>query len=165
MQFEGTLILVSHDRDFLQGLTNRVVEFNNKKITEFIGDIYDYLDAKKLESLQELELKPAASKTEAAKQKPVAKDLHSEKKIKSKELKKLEKAIALSEERIAAIETNISEIEKQLQEPEFYNANQNNTAFFDNYNALKQQLAAELAGWESHINSMEQFKSENPDVS
>ncbi|MGB4928780.1 MAG: ABC-F family ATP-binding cassette domain-containing protein, partial [Chitinophagales bacterium] len=56
--FEGTVIVVSHDRDFLKGITNRVFEFKDKKIKEHIGDIYDYLEAKKISSLAELELAP-----------------------------------------------------------------------------------------------------------
>lgn len=162
--FEGTVILVSHDRDFLQGLTNRVFEFNNKKITEFVGDIYDYLDAKKIESLQELEIKVAAKKTEAVKIPVAPKENQFEKKNKTKELKKFERDVQLSEEKISDLEKKIATIEEQLREPDFYKEQQGNTTVFDNYNALKKQLATVMTEWELHVNSLENFKSENPDL-
>ena len=55
LQFNGTLIVVSHDRDFLQGLTNRVFEFRHRAISEYIGDIYDFLEQRKLRDLSALE--------------------------------------------------------------------------------------------------------------
>ena len=55
IKFDGTFIVVSHDRDFLDGLVDKVYEFGNKKVREHLGGIYDFLESKKIESLQELE--------------------------------------------------------------------------------------------------------------
>jgi ATP-binding cassette subfamily F protein 3 len=54
LQYDGTLVIVSHDRDFLQGLTNKVYEFRNKKIREHLGDIYDYLEYRRMKNLNPL---------------------------------------------------------------------------------------------------------------
>ncbi len=61
LQYKGTLLIVSHDRDFLQGLTNKVFEFRNRQVKEYIGDIYDFLEARKIASLKELELNSVIS--------------------------------------------------------------------------------------------------------
>jgi len=63
LQYNGTLIIVSHDRDFLQGLTNRVFEFRDGKIKEYLGDIYDYLEQRKMRELSELERNSETKKT------------------------------------------------------------------------------------------------------
>jgi ATP-binding cassette, subfamily F, member 3 len=62
LQFQGTIILVSHDRDFLQGLSTRVFEFKNRKIKEFIGDIYDFIESRNIQNLAELEMAKKVSR-------------------------------------------------------------------------------------------------------
>lgn len=160
--FQGTVILVSHDRDFLQGLTNRVFEFRDKKITEFIGDIYDYLDAKKIESLQELEIKKPQKKKETE-QVPVAKESYSKNKTKSKDMKKLQRAVEQSETQIAELEKKIAGIEAQLRDPDFYKQQQTNGDVFAQYETMKQQLASTMSAWETQVTELEEHIAEHGD--
>lgn len=146
--YEGTVIVVSHDRDFLKGMTNRVFEFKNKKIKEYIGDIYDYLDAKKISSLAELELneKPVAKKQE---QKiSVEKSTADEKKNKEKELKKLQREIEKTETEITALEKQIAVFELQMQDAAFF-SNNNSAETLQAYQKSKDLLAEKMEHWEN----------------
>jgi len=108
LQFEGTLIVVSHDRDFLQGLTNKVFEFRDQKIKEHLGDIYDYLEYRRLKSLRELE--------EARETESTQKDQVSENKMTYERKKQTERDIRKLTTQISRIEQHISELESQVEE-------------------------------------------------
>ena len=84
LQYNGTLIVVSHDRDFLQGLTTRVFEFKNKGIRQHIGDIYDFLESRKMQSLKQLELNAKKKDTKAGEAKSSGKESWEKKKAKRK---------------------------------------------------------------------------------
>ena len=146
--FNGTLICVSHDRDFLNGLVSKVYEFGGGRVKEHLGGIYDFLRAKKIESLQELERKntsateqnnipqvdtePTSAKLDYAAQKAAA-----------AALRKKEKQIAETEAAIAALEAQQAEIEQLLAEP------QNQTQeLFQKYESVKHQIEQKLYEWE-----------------
>lgn len=146
--FDGTVIVVSHDRDFLKGVTNRVFEFKDKKIKEYIGDIYDYLDAKKINSLAELEI----SEKQPKKEKPepavtVQKVQQPDKKQRDKELTRIKRSIEKTEQEIAALETEIQQCETQMNAPDFY-AQSQTADFFARYNALKESHQQKMQAWE-----------------
>ena len=153
--FEGTVIVVSHDRDFLKGITNRVFEFKDKKIKEHIGDIYDYLEAKKISSLAELELAPKPVKvkkeTESA---PIKKENPDDKKNRDRELNRIKKEIEKAEKEIATMEAEIVTIEKQMNDPAFYEK-PNTTDIFNKYNSLKDAHTKKMAEWEQLTEQME----------
>lgn len=153
--FEGTVIVVSHDRDFLKGITNRVFEFKDKKIKEHIGDIYDYLEAKKISSLAELELapKPVKQKKETTTVSPT-KENHEDKKNREREVNRIKKEIEKTEKEIAAIETEIVQLEKQMNDPGFYEK-PNTTEIFNKYNNLKESHTQKMSGWESLTEQLE----------
>ena len=153
--FEGTVIVVSHDRDFLKGITNRVFEFKDKKIKEHIGDIYDYLAAKKISSLAELELapKPVKQKKEAVAVSPT-KENHEDKKNREREVNRIKKEIEKTEKEIAALETEIVQLEKQMNDPGFYEK-PNTTEIFNKYNNLKESHTQKMSGWESLTEQLE----------
>lgn len=153
--FEGTVIVVSHDRDFLKGITNRVFEFKDKKIKEHIGDIYDYLAAKKISSLAELELapKPVKQKKEAVTVSPT-KENHEDKKNREREVNRIKKEIEKTEKEIAALETEIVQLEKQMNDPGFYEK-PNTTEIFNKYNNLKESHTQKMSGWESLTEQLE----------
>ena len=119
-EFDGTVIVVSHDREFLDGLVDKVYEFGNKRVVEHLGGIYDFLERKKLDSLQELERSAqVASDVAAADVQPTQNKLSYEaRKEQSKAIKKVEKAIAESEKKIADLEKSIAAIEAKLATPE-----------------------------------------------
>ena len=155
--FNGTVVVVSHDREFLDGLVDKVYEFGNHKIKEHLGGIYDFLQSKKLASLQELERKAQPQVTEAKEVKPSDNKLSYEaKKELTKKIRKAEKAVADSEAEINAIEQRIAEIETELQNPE----NATNTALFDEYKKKKHELEQKMYEWELLSEELETVKAQ-----
>jgi len=153
--FEGTVIVVSHDRDFLKGITNRVFEFKDKQIKEHIGDIYDYLAAKKISSLAELEMAPKQIKPKKEIEAiPLKKESNDDKKNRERELNRIKKEIEKAEKDIAALETEIVTIEKQMNDPAFYEK-PNTTEVFNKYNQLKDAHTQKMAGWEMLTEQLE----------
>jgi len=139
--FEGTLILVSHDRDFLQGLSNKVYEFKNKVIKEYLGDINYYLEQHNLENFREVE-KRTVDKT---KTKSSGKGAYLEKKQKEKETKQLTNRLKKVEKTIASLESEILNLDAEIFEnSEEVNANPD---FFKNYQAKKDLLDELMEEW------------------
>jgi ATP-binding cassette subfamily F protein 3 len=141
-KFEGTLLLVSHDRDFLQGLTNKVYEFKDHKIKEYLGDIDYFLEQRNLENMREAEKRTvvangAKTKTTSSKQ-----EYENQKKQKSltNKLSKTEAAIGKLENEIKDIDLALAlHYDKTIAQPHF----------FDKYQAKKEQLAKLFKDWES----------------
>ncbi len=155
--FNGTVVVVSHDREFLDGLVDKVYEFGNHKIKEHLGGIYDFLQSKKLSSLQELERKAQTQTVEAKEVQPSDNKLSYEaKKELTKKIRKAEKAVADSEAEINAIEQRIAEIETELQNPE----NATNTALFDEYKKKKHELEQKMYEWELLSEELETVKAQ-----
>lgn len=119
-EFDGTAIIVSHDRDFLNGLVNKVYEFGGGKVTEHLGGIYEFLDKKKLDTLQQLEHSaPATDKADKKQEQPTENKLsYQEQKELNRKQRKLEKEIEETENKIEALEEKISEMEAMLSTPE-----------------------------------------------
>jgi len=140
--FEGTLILVSHDRDFLQGLSNKVYEFKDKVIKEYLGDIDYYLEQYNLEDFREIE-KRTVEKSETISK---GKDAYLENKQREKEAKQLKNRLAKVEKNIAILETDILSLDAEIYE----NSEQvtSNPDFFKNYQAKKDQLDVLMEEWE-----------------
>ena len=155
--FNGTVVVVSHDREFLDGLVDKVYEFGNHKIKEHLGGIYDFLQSKKLSSLQELERKTQTQTVETKEVQPSDNKLSYEaKKELTKKIRKAEKAVADSEAEINAIEQRIAEIETELQNPE----NATNTALFDEYKKKKHELEQKMYEWELLSEELETVKAQ-----
>ncbi|MEE3375761.1 MAG: ABC-F family ATP-binding cassette domain-containing protein [Candidatus Cryptobacteroides sp.] len=115
--FDGTLIVVSHDRDFLDGLVDKLYEFRDGKVTEHLGSVQDFLQKRKLESLQELERKlPLAEKPVEKPVKEQEKQFQQQKFV-SKEQRKLQNRVSFLEKEIARREGRMGEIEKLLSTP------------------------------------------------
>lgn len=114
--YEGTVLLVSHDRDFLNGLANKVYEVTNKNVKEYIGGVYDYLEKKQLESLQDLNLIIQTAKT-PEKTTSESKLAYEERKELSRQLRKVEKEASSLEKKIQIYEEQLSGIEKKLENP------------------------------------------------
>jgi len=119
--YDGTLIVVSHDRDFLNGLVDKVYEFADGRVKEHLGGVDDFLRAKKLESLHQLESskqQKQAEKSEPAKEKaPAPVQNYKEQKAVSKEAKKIKDRRNFLEKQIAELEKKMGEIEKELSAP------------------------------------------------
>ena len=159
LKFDGTLVVVSHDRYFLHGLTNRVFEFKNHTVREHLGDIYDFLNSRKIESLRELELSKKTlpdkkKKTDLSANQAIRKH----KKQAEKELRKIKNQIEKSEERIAFLEKEVVKTDKMLINPETYKDVLADKEFYSNYEKLKKQLGAEMKQWEQLQKQMEEKK-------
>ncbi|MBN2213062.1 MAG: ABC-F family ATP-binding cassette domain-containing protein [Bacteroidales bacterium] len=159
MQYEGTLVVVSHDREFLDGLVTRIFEFRNKKIKEHPGGIYEFLERKKISSLRELEMKENTSE-------PASVRKVSENKADYNARKKLEKEIRKTSNQIHEIEDRIEKIEQQLAGMEALIANQSenskgviNPGFFDKYEILKNKLTEEMWNWQWRHEELEALKN------
>jgi ATP-binding cassette subfamily F protein 3 len=147
-EFDGTVIIVSHDREFLDGLADKVYEFGNQQIKEHLGGIYDFLQAKKMESLQELEVKALASGSDKPAKPDEKKNSqmgYEERKELSKVIKRIEKQIADSEQTIEKLEEEKQSVEEQLATP----AGAANLDLFGRYNELVKLVDEEMNKWES----------------
>ena len=140
-RFEGTLIIVSHDRDFLQELTDKVYEFRNHKIKEYLGDIDYYLEQRKLQDMRAVE-KSEKTKT------PKTKSASTEKKsfADQKEIKKLKNRLSKTEARISKLEKELKNKDKQLAEN--YEETVTKPEFLNNYNTSKKKLERLMEEWE-----------------
>ncbi len=147
-KFQGTLILVSHDRDFLQGLTNLVYEFKDQKIKEYLGDIDYYLDQRKVESLREVEKRTV-----------VKKDIPKENKQQSyeeqKKLKSLNNKLSNVESKINQLERDIKAIDAELEGN--YEKVTSQPNFFDTYQKKKSDLKGLMQKWENIQLDIERF--------
>ena len=140
--FDGTLIVVSHDRDFLQGLTSTVYGFKDKVIKEYLGDIDYFLEQHKMENLREAE-KRTVVKVEKPKDKKEAHQLSREQ---EKELKKLKNKLSKTERDIADLESEIAKIDLELAEN--YDEVSTRPNFFEKYKAKKADLENLMSDWE-----------------
>lgn len=140
-QFDGTLIVVSHDRDFLQGLSNKVYEFKDHKIKEYLGDIDFFLEQRNLQNLREAE-KRAKQAPQAIKTESTGKQ--------SYEAQKKQKSL---KNRLSKVESRISKLEKTIKEQDVelainYQETIAREGFFDNYQAMKAELEKLMEDWE-----------------
>lgn len=148
LQFEGTIIVVSHDRDFLQGLTEKVFEFRNKQIKPYIGDIYDFLESRKLENLKQLEINNKIadnSKNEVVTENKI----NWEKKRESdKEIRKIKNKIQKCEEEISRIETEIERLDRVLANPAEHKKEFEKGDIYKIYQDFKHKLDEQMLFWE-----------------
>ena len=143
-KYDGTVVVVSHDREFLDGLVDRIYEFRDGGVREYLGDIWYFLEKRKVESLQEIERKdkPVASEksnTESS----TGKLSYEQKKEQEKLLRKLRKAVESVEEELAKVEAEIAAYDKRFAESTEYNADD-----YAKYDALKQRYDQLMHEWE-----------------
>ncbi|QFZ54962.1 ATP-binding cassette domain-containing protein [Oceanihabitans sp. IOP_32] len=148
-RFEGTLILVSHDRDFLQGLTHTVYEFKDHKIKEYLGDIDYYLDQRKVESLREVEKRTVVKETPKVK---TQRSYEDQKKIKS-----LNNKLSNVESKINDLEREIKAIDLSLEAN--YEEVTSKSNFFEEYKKKKSDLQDYMEKWEAIQLEIEQFNA------
>ncbi len=137
-RYEGTLIVVSHDRDFLQGLTNIVYEFKDHKLKEYLGDIDFYLEQRKVESLREVEKRTVVKETPKVKKQTSYED--------QKKLKSLNNKLSNVESKINQLERDIKAIDLELEIN--YEETASKPNFFDDYQNKKKDLESLMEKWE-----------------
>jgi len=146
-KFQGTLILVSHDRDFLQGLTNKVYEFKDHILKEYLGDVEYYLEQRKIDNLRE------AEKRSVVKNAPKEKKNHTYKE--QKKMKSLNNRLSKVESQINSLEKEIKEIDIVLEQN--YDKVASNPDFFDSYQKKKSDLKELMRNWEDIQLEIEHF--------
>lgn len=155
LQYSGTLIVVSHDRDFLQGLTDTLFEFRDGGVHEFKGDIFEFLDYRKMEHLKELEQK---SKPAAGGVKPQTisqnKLNYQQSKERERELRKLRGNVERIEQEIMSIEEQIADKESVLSSGADVSTDAN---FYADYQKLKDRLEERMSAWEEATMELEKF--------
>ncbi len=167
--FDGTVIVVSHDRDFLDGLVDKVYEFGGGKVRENLGGIYDFLNKKQLDTLQQLELSrnerrpaetapPAAAKTATPQEQPTAtaksgKLSYAEAKERDRLLRRAQKAVEKAEEDISKLEADIAEVENQLSQGD------SSPETLERYSALTKKLENAMSVWEVAQQDYDELKA------
>ena len=155
-QYNGTMILVSHDREFLDGLCNKVVEFKEGKIKEFPGGIFEFLQSRKLDTLKQLE-QVKAEKVVQQEKKQQEKVVVQRNPNNDKELKQLQNKIRNTEEKISELENAVSELEAQLADPEVYAKPEESQKLLKAHELRKKELDDVVAQWEQMIERQEEL--------
>jgi len=160
VKYDGTLIVVSHDRYFLDGLVSKVYEFRNKKIKENIGGIYDFIRRRKIENLREIEKK---DKTEPDPERErddgsVQKQKYLERKEYERELRRLRKKLEATEMKIESIEADLMEMDKALRNP---SCSEFDEDIYRKYEELKNYLNEEMGNWTKYSHEIELFLRDN----
>ncbi len=156
MEYQGAVIVVSHDRNFLKDLTTKTVYFKDHKIKEYYGDIFEFIEKQKIESLKELEknIKPLS---QFEKNKSVLQLEREEKKKILKEKNKLQKLIDQTENDIQKLENKINEIEQLFTSPDYYNKPELHKEKNKEYNELKEMLTKKYEQWEELNSEIDKF--------
>ena len=166
--FDGTAIIVSHDREFLDGLVSKVYEFGGGRVREHLGGIYDFLQAKQISELSELGKgsnnsqggtatvpgrEQSSPKVGTSAEIPSKSQSYAEKKEVQKKLRKAERAVEESERKISDMERRLKELDELLMNP----ANASNMEFVTEYTTIKKSLDEEVERWERLSEELEQL--------
>jgi len=144
--YDGTLILVSHDRHFLQDLTDKTFEFRDGKVKEHIGGIDEFLNHHQAENFRQFEDVPKSKSSKPAVEKPAKKEFHQSKEDK-KRLQRIHKDIRNIEKRIEDLEADLSELEESLADPEIAKSAESKDLYYQ-HTELKQKIAQKMNSWE-----------------
>ena len=143
-KYDGTVVVVSHDREFLDGLVDRIYEFRDGGVREYLGDIWYFLEKRKVESLQEIERKERPTVSDKSNDTPTAgKMTYEQKKEQEKLLRKLRKAVESIEQELAEVEKEIADYDARFATATDYNADD-----YAKYDALKQRYDTLMHEWE-----------------
>lgn len=158
LQYTGTLIVVSHDRDFLQGLTDALFEFRDGAVHEFKGDIFEFLDYRRMEHLKELETAKKKQGSETVAQTVSQNKLnYQQAKERERELRRLRGAVERIEQEIGDLEQSIAEKEALLSAGSEQTVSDG--SFYADYQALKDKLDERMAAWEEATVELENFQN------
>ena len=156
--FDGTVIVVSHDREFLDGLVTKVYEFGNKKVREHLGGIYDFLQYKKMDSLRELEISNSLKAASETVEKVASENKlsYEARKEQNRKIRKAEKEVEDVEKQIATYESDLEAMNKQLELPEYAS----DSDFIMSYQKKQRELEHKMYEWEILSEEVEKLKAE-----
>lgn len=152
LQYTGTLIVVSHDRDFLQGLTDTLYEFRDGGVHEFKGDIFEFLEWRQAQNIQQ---SAKAATPQASKSASEGRQAYQQSKDRERELRKLRSAVEKCEKEIETLEAQIAEKESVLASGVAQDAD-----FYAKYQALKDQLDQQMEAWELATIAVDEFQNQ-----
>jgi len=161
LQYDGSLIIVSHDRDFLQGLTDKVIEFRNHQIKTHIGDIQEFLESRKLEDLKELEQKTGKQNQSQIVEASVEKLNRERKKELERELRKYRNKLEQCESEITKLEDEQAKLNKKLENIHLEESNDKMNQIFTRYNEVNKILDEKMLLWEEIHNQITEFQDKN----
>ena len=156
VNYDGSLIVVSHDREFLQGLTQKVYEFKNQNIKEYIGDIDTFLSEKDLESFKQLESSQKEQKN-TKQDKSNEQSSYAEQKLYQKKIKKLQNRINKLEKEIETLDKSQKSIDTDLSDPERFKELSQKDGFFDEYEKNRKKLQDLEGEWELAAENLERI--------
>jgi ATP-binding cassette, subfamily F, member 3 len=161
LNYEGTLIIVSHDRDFLDGLVDKIYEFKDKKIREHLGGIYDFLRRKKIASLRELEINQKSVQSTVSENKEISsnKQGYFDRKEFEKVIRKAINNLQKCENNIEKLEAAIKGLDIQMGDPENSHVESYSNEFYEKYKELKGELEIEMNNWEKFSKEVEELKN------
>ena len=142
-KYDGTVVVVSHDREFLDGLVDRIYEFRDGGVREYLGDIWYFLEKRKVESLQDIERKDKPTSSNSSTEATSGKLTYEQKKEQEKIIRKLRKAVESIEEELAKVEREIASYDARFATATEYNADD-----YAKYDALKQHYDHLMHEWE-----------------
>ena len=148
MQYDGTLIVVSHDRDFLQGLTDTIYEFSHHKVKQFKGDIFDFLQTKKIADLDDLNQKSQQNKAKSEVVVTQSKQDYLKNKERESGLRKIRNKISSCEQEIETLENKLKQMDDSLASSDFVNKISDMNKFYTEYEEIKKQLSERMNEWE-----------------
>ena len=155
-EFDGTAIIVSHDRDFLEGLVTKVYEFGGSKVSEHMGGIYDFLEKKNMESLQQLELSTNyATKGEDDSKKPISENKlsYQEQRERNRVIRRLERKVEDLENDIHQLELKLEKIETKLSTPE----GAADATLYQSHEEVQQAITSTMTNWEKALLELEEL--------
>jgi len=157
LAYEGTVIIVSHDRDFLTDLTEKMYEFRNGQVKEHLGGITEFMRKLKVDRLNDMNAKTpfVKAKPEVKEEKPKTELVNNEK---EKELKQVKSLISKSEKEIERLEKEIKLVDDKLSDPDQYQTVVNDKEVFAKYEQMKKQLDAEMQNWSELESKLEKLK-------
>ncbi|WP_235298369.1 ABC-F family ATP-binding cassette domain-containing protein [Portibacter marinus] len=143
--YEGTCIIVSHDREFLSGLTDKTYEFRDNQLIEYLGDVNYFLKKRELDNMRQVE------RTEK-----ITDQREEKSKLSEDEVKKMKRKIQYLERDIEKLETKIEAVQNKMYEPDFYN-DPDSQKVISRHNEMKKELAQKMEDWESQVESLDGF--------
>jgi len=149
LQYDGTLVVVSHDRDFLKGLTHRVVEFREHRLHTFLGDVEAFLQARAADSMRQIEFSSKSNSESASPARPA-----STPKLSFEERKKWRNEATRAERAIERLEAEIADLESAMADPAFYQQPAHQKEI-ERYRKLKNELEETLLRWETALEKLE----------
>ena len=158
INYDGTLIIVSHDRDFLQGLSEKVYEFKDQGIKEYLGDINEFLNAKKVMDFKQFELENKQKSSSPKSKDSDNKISYQERKQLDKDIKKTSNKVGDLERSVEALEKELKALDAELSQPDRYKELSSQSGFFESYQEKQQQLAQYMSGWEQNLERLEELK-------